>query len=343
MCLRRELFVGAALIFCKGAEMQTYLFVFAKQSPYLAYFSPMYEVEPPAVKPLQVDSVSWEALAQGAWNYNFTVDYHTLLRHDELPCQGVSDVRVLPFLAMPEERSAVSDAVVMSFQKFLGEAPETKAPNPQPKSKRQQTSTGMDPDLLKEHPWLAQVLTPSTTATPTAAGSSGDTAGAKESGSEDGDPCDDIAIEAVFSELHKKREAWVDNYSTSGLDFKYTLRGGAWTQKHKKVAADAFQGRASSADAQLWCLKYGLAKTSRYAISVFGESKASALSRMWCHKMQYYYDIFVRANNPDYKYSQSDHSGYEQPVGFAEVGVGLTAEGKARVAALTGLKPSSSA
>lgn len=56
--------------------------------------------------------------------------------------------------------------------------------------------------------------------------------------------------------------------------------------------------------------------------------------------MHNYYDIFVGADNPHYKYSQADHSGYEAPEGFVDIANGLDAEGRARVSDLKGLKPS---
>lgn len=280
VCLKQELFAGSALLFCQGTRMDVFLFVFAKQSPYLAYFSPMCEVEEPTLNPMNVDLATWEALALDTWRYRFTVDYRILLRHDELNSEGVTDVRVLPSLVLPEGQSAVSDAAVCSIQKFLGEEPAAQVSNPPPTQNRRMPSGGMDPDLLKEHPWLAQVLSPPKSTTTLGPGSSGDKRPISEPASDDEDPCDDdAAIEAVFSELRQVREAWADKHSTAGLDFKWAILGGNWTKQKKIVLYDAFQGKAVGGDAQRWCKKYGMNTSSRYARSVFGDQKAAAMSR----------------------------------------------------------------
>ena len=57
-------------------------------------------------------------------------------------------------------------------------------------------------------------------------------------------------------------------------------------------------------------MKYGLNRSARFDLDVYTEAGASIMARAWCHRMEYYYRVYVEAADSSYVYTPNDHEGY---------------------------------
>ncbi len=76
-------------------------------------------------------------------------------------------------------------------------------------------------------------------------------------------------------------------------------------------------------------MQFGLAKSARFELSMYGEEAASALAHFWCHKVDYYYTVWQAAGEGPYVFTVQDHEGYSRRgVGchFGRAAVGQAAE-----------------
>ena len=137
--------------------------------------------------------------------------------------------------------------------------------------------------------------------------------------------------------LAAKRAEWEELGAALG-DF-VDVRGGGWTEKHKGTPADCTVGQARP-QTKAFCRAYSLPIMASYAYSRYGEEAAARLATAWCHRLQYFYDIWVAADDPDYKFSHADVDAYietEEFQAFVEgVGVGAIKE---RLSQLRALRP----
>ena len=74
---------------------------------------------------------------------------------------------------------------------------------------------------------------------------------------------DGATVEELFENLQDKREEWHTAAARGEVeDFRVVLLGGAWQQRTKGVAYDAFRGEAKGPEAHEWCAQYSLQKTA---------------------------------------------------------------------------------
>ena len=67
---------------------------------------------------------------------------------------------------------------------------------------------------------------------------------------------------------------------------------------------------------KLWAANYGLPDNKTLGTAEkFTQDEASSLSLAWCHRCQYFYEIFLAFSDGsfDFQYSQADIDGYEEP------------------------------
>ena len=130
------------------------------------------------------------------------------------------------------------------------------------------------------------------------------------------DELSDGQVEKTFALLRAKRAEWAEQFAQEAVTaFTTTLLGGAWLMKYKGIEYDAFQGKASAGLASEWCLLYGLNKTARFDLSMYSEHGAGIMARAWCHRMEYYFSIWVEAAE-GYAYTNDDHEAYTEPNDF---------------------------
>ena len=85
LCADRDDFKNTAFKVTFDGQVNCYKFVFAKQHPYMACFSPLQPREVPLAGTM-LAAGSWKSLATNAWDHNFSVMFRTIL--------GAHDVKI---------------------------------------------------------------------------------------------------------------------------------------------------------------------------------------------------------------------------------------------------------
>ena len=127
---------------------------------------------------------------------------------------------------------------------------------------------------------------------------------------EEGQPLDDEALAAAFDELHKARGAWGPTEENVVEDFKANLLGGAWSLQTKGKAVVACLASAKTPRATNWCVQYGMYRSGRFEVSLYGEHAAQTFARAWAHRMQFFLDLYLASNERQYRYTQGDKDSY---------------------------------
>ena len=74
-------------------------------------------------------------------------------------------------------------------------------------------------------------------------------------------------------------------------EFIVKVRGDTLAQRAAGLAADAFQAVARDRLAAPFCRRRGLQTTFRSGITLHGPEQAGALCRVWCHEVQFLFDL----------------------------------------------------
>lgn len=142
----------------------------------------------------------------------------------------------------------------------------------------------------------------------------------------------------VFAELERKR-ATETPVETEPQSFRTKLLGSKWLIRERAKAADAWQGVARAPQAEEWCGRYGLNKSARFEIALYGDANAIRFARSWCHKTEYFYRKWVAAGGDKYHDSAHDLPAYEELEAFTQAARGLSGQQAARAAQLRALAP----
>jgi hypothetical protein len=62
-------------------------------------------------------------------------------------------------------------------------------------------------------------------------------------------------------------------------------------------------------------------------------------AKAWCSRLQYFYDIYVDADDPGCVYTEHDVNSYVEPKEFTDMAIVLTGRTLARVAQIRGIRP----
>ena len=306
LCNNRESFRDIALVIRTGEGSRAFLFLYAKQSPYMAVFAPLAESEIP-FRPLPVDSSSWGPLFLNNWDLTFNTVYDVCLEAHELGWADGAFVDVISGLVRLGSTAVGADGPLHSFEYFVKGFPASQ--QRQPYTARQSLSAGsassssanVNPELLVQHPWLARHSNPS------AEGAKANPEASSESEPDDETEAEGAAlaaaeaeVEGLFEELYRKREEWFQTARPRGSDFTFTILGCPWSFAQSGKATDSCIARASTADSKSWRTRYGMNQTARFSIALYGETGAAVMSQTWADKLQYYYDLFVASAEPNF-------------------------------------------
>ena len=192
--------------------------------------------------------------------------------------------------------------------------------------------------LLARNPWLRGTLEKKGGAAHSGqAGSSTDVAG--ESQSTVPDQLDDDVVEQVFGELEKQREALQEDTGATP-QFRVSILGGVWTQRHLGTAYDAFRGApAKGSDAEAWCVRYHVGRSARFDVSLYSTAGAATFARAWCHKMQHFFTLWEALADPSYLFTREDIRDYVEPAEFTDLVGSLRGKAAARAQWLRDLAP----
>ena len=315
ICWQRQHFHGTALVFTEGEEKTYFKFLYATQSPLFLCCSVL-EVEDFFLEPVVVTAKNWQDVALESFQHRFAADYSNVTAWHDLPAVPSYDIEVLPDLQYMGGTSVTSDSDLAPLPTFLARLPPRPAVAKSSGQHKPNVKKATREEALAQHPWLGGYMETLWPAKEKLVSTEpGAEPGPAEGSSEEED--DDATVEELFENLQDKREEWHTAAARGEVeDFRVVLLGGAWQQRTKGVAYDAFRGEAKGPEAHEWCAQYSLQKTARFEISLYGEHNAHLLAKTWCDKMQHFFWIWQAAGMRKYRYSAADRASYVEPEGF---------------------------
>ena len=102
-------------------------------------------------------------------------------------------------------------------------------------------------------------------------------------------------------------------------EFDVTVRGGAWTRKHKGVAVDVYLAFATTREANAFAVTYRLQRSNSFTIRRYGEEWCMRLGQLWCARMTHFFEIWKsQGSAATYKFTIQDAASYEEPAEIRE-------------------------
>ena len=134
------------------------------------------------------------------------------------------------------------------------------------------------------------------------------------------EPIDEEILDIAYKNLQNKRLEWEQELNwQGGNDFLPNIRGGKWLRKHKGKEDDYIRGAAATADARQWCKLYGLQLSMSFAQDKFGIKDCTTLAVAFCHRMQYFYDLWVHQDEDFYEFTEHDAAQYMEELDFVDL------------------------
>lgn len=274
----------------------------------------------------------WRRSKQDIWRMRFESDIESMVGFDAVNV-GIARVGVLPGLVFVGRRSAVCDEDITPLAGFLAPLATGKTPRPATNKAPVAPKASVAAELIKQYPWLEGMLADSSPG-----GSSSAGAGSTHRPEDNDRGLDDERLLLMFAELERKR-ATETPVEIAPQSFRTKLLGSRWLIREKAKPADAWQGAARTSQAEAWCRRYGLTKSARFEITLYGNANAILIARSWRHKMEYFYKKWMAAGCGKYQYSENDVEVYEEPQEFTQAVQGLSGQQSARVAQIRALVP----
>ena len=147
-----------------------------------------------------------------------------------------------------------------------------------------------------------------------------------------------LSAEDVITMLHERRYV-LAHAATEVPDFKVQVRGGHWTAAHVGEPYDSFRSFAMKGDASRLCALFGMTATATFSIKLYTEVGAERLAQLWCHRLQWYLDLWMsHGKADDFHFDDAVLSTYEEPevgLGHLEASVSL----QRRLATIRAIRP----
>ena len=338
VCWNRRVFARSALVFDDNGEKKYFKFVYATQNPYLVCCSPLRPVLDFHVRMEEVHKGNWEDLAATAWRHRFSIDFMDCCFWQDLPVVPLESMQVLPELLHIGGEEVASDSDLVPYSTFVEGLPDTEAAATSTSSSAKVVrAPSANQDLVSKYPWLQRHMDSQGRAKGHARSQAGKLPIQEEPLPEDADG--DVAVQAVFDELHKMREEWQVGVAGEVSDFVVSLIGGPWSQKRFGKAYHCFRSSARRGAPEAWCVEYGLTKTASFEISLYGDRLAALLGKAWCHRLQYFYDIYLQSTEVRCRYTHADVEAYEPPADFVEAMGTLQGRQRARATQVNSTLP----
>jgi hypothetical protein len=195
------------------------------------------------------------------------------------------------------------------------------------KPKTQSDSVRANPQLdkaeLAKHPWVMELLAsrgnehvgpplPPRAIPVNAQPAAGEVADLIDAHAVVADPID---ADAVFAELAAKRQEWADALESDEF-FQVRIIGGASSLKRLGNAVEAFQGKATTQPAELFCKQYGLPMSAQYSIKLFGNDVSVTLATEWCQRMSFFWTHATFDDSGDFRFTANCADDYVESTSF---------------------------
>ena len=258
ICACRSAFKNTALRFGDGDEARYYRFLYAKQKPLTAAFTPLKAERQDPYTPI-ADFDAYQGIDifsdMQVWEHMFSCDLLVVLQAHEI-C-GVDEVPVHVLIGLIDLpiASVVSDGPEFELPEFLAGLPQLDRPPPRKRAeggrraaKAKAKGAAVGPEgFLAANPWMEKPVAKKAKldtfgdAGPGSGGSADPSAG-ESSDDESWDPMydsDDGRVEDMHSELQKLRDAWHAKHGAAGQDdFGGGLLGGSFTKREFGAGTD---------------------------------------------------------------------------------------------------------
>ena len=95
---------------------------------------------------------------------------------------------------------------------------------------------------------------------------------------------------------------------------------GLWNVEHQGQSSDCVKGWASGMLAKNFCDSFSLPKMARFNHRAFPPGAPAVLSHAWCHRMQYFFDLWNAHPGPEpFQASAAQLEAYVEPSAFTQL------------------------
>ena len=125
--------------------------------------------------------------------------------------------------------------------------------------------------------------------------------------------------------LESKRKGWeAEGVGKHGI-CRLAVCKGASTFEKTGYPFDAVLASASGHAAVAWCKTYMGKVDRRWDFSLYGEHGPFVLARSWCHKVNYFHNLWQSSLDPDHSFSEEEIQNWPEPHEFANFAMEATA------------------
>ena len=84
--------------------------------------------------------------------------------------------------------------------------------------------------------------------------------------------------------------------------------------------------------ANRFCERYGLQKSMRFSVTLFGDNVACSLEKVWCSRLQFFFDEFQYSGYDGHIFDERAGGGWVPPADFSAIQTGADAGAQPRCA-----------
>ena len=320
---------------CVAANAPTLLlFVYGLQSPRLAFFLAVSEVD--VILP-GFAAEQYDRHLIDTWASRFDVGPGSYIFSDDGEFDDGATVWIQTDVVLLEGLRAVTDSGWVPMNTVLESLPKVKLDTAEKTSTTRRKV--VDSTLLEQEPWLLDYLR--RPQRPHADRLASSSALAHDVSDDVFDKVEEVVdLEEVFKELEAMRAEVSERASAAKGPFGWTVLGGAWTKLHKEVSFDAFQARCLGSETKAFCKRFGMNQTCRFSLLLFGEAHAAVLCDYWVAKMCYFYALWQASDCPEaFEFRPQEVAAFVEPIDFTAMAAVAGGQLAARVLELRALAP----
>ena len=303
-------------------ERAYFMFVFARQRPGVVFLSKLDFVEMDPLPPA-TPGVLEQRWSMRPVQFRFKWAPTHCISAAVLADTPIASIEVIQDVEHTESGFLeTKNAMVLPLRDWLQLVPGPAVKDNEDKgSSSKRHKKGNNDELLAQFPWLEDYWRRGTEL-----GNEKESRHSSSSGKKTDEPKvktyihDDDELEALWAEVHRYRSELASQFKMLETcdDFKTTCLGGEWTLEHKGVEADAIRGFASGQTAIKFCELQQMKHSKRFELSLYEMGPGGAFARAWCHKMQFFLNIALEAQDLACLFTEADIAKYVQPTEFAE-------------------------
>lgn len=281
------------------------------------------------------DDAEFEAgvMASGVaeeWRHKFVARPMAYSFSDGSEYDGDIVVEVLSDVTFLTGGMLAADSDYIGFDEFLALLPERPSATPRDAKPRRRLppSSQLDPEVLRQHPWLLDVLPQREGGRRTGAASSSnappeqsalDKNDSAESDSDmsDKDGEEPFDVDAVVEALEKKRQEEAPKSKVAEVHFCWKVMGGKWCMENRGVPYDAFRATCASPSARQMLYMYRLNLSCSFTLSKYGEELARTLADYWVAKMTHFFNIWDSHGQTKHIFTDAELNRFAEPAPFA--------------------------